>query len=361
MAAAKAFERTLKRGERFTFEYVLLGGVNDSDQHALDLARLLNKYGLERVKINLIAHNSGRLGKTLRAGRKDAEGEKVRVTWRVVDSATGREWRDLVEGSASDLFAVQDRVATEVAAALDLEESRALAVRVDPPTSQHEYLQALGLLRRYDQPGALDEAISILASSPHVAAGSDGVHLPFDTAVGSDLPPFVLNRTTQATRQGARLSINFLLIKGGGDPSFGSDRYGYEPESAAFVPFVKALVPVVDLAEKKVVIADRPGLVAPFAEDAEDESPGEGRGQDGGGNDAAGSGRIASIISRSLIHSPLGRNYGIAVEGDPPGPDTSRYRTRSPSSWSKAGSRSSTTRRRAPPSSPMPRRSCGSM
>jgi 16S rRNA processing protein RimM len=36
----------------------------------------------------------------------------------------------------------------------------------------------------------------------------------------------------------------------------------------ALVPFVKALVPVVDLAERKVVIADRPGLVTPLEEDA---------------------------------------------------------------------------------------------
>jgi 23S rRNA (adenine2503-C2)-methyltransferase len=57
-AAAKEFEKSLRRGERFTFEYVLLGGVNDSDEHARNLANLLNKYGLERVKINLIAHNS---------------------------------------------------------------------------------------------------------------------------------------------------------------------------------------------------------------------------------------------------------------------------------------------------------------
>ena len=32
LAAAKAFEKTLKRGQRFTFEYVLLGGVNDQCQ-----------------------------------------------------------------------------------------------------------------------------------------------------------------------------------------------------------------------------------------------------------------------------------------------------------------------------------------
>jgi len=55
--AAKAFEKTLKRGERFTFEYVLLGGVNDSIEQAKLLAGLLAKYDLRRVKINLIPHN----------------------------------------------------------------------------------------------------------------------------------------------------------------------------------------------------------------------------------------------------------------------------------------------------------------
>ena len=57
MQAAKTFEKTLKRGERFTFEYVLLGGVNDSVGHARELADLLSKHDLRRVKINLIPHN----------------------------------------------------------------------------------------------------------------------------------------------------------------------------------------------------------------------------------------------------------------------------------------------------------------
>ena len=39
----------------------------------------------------------------------------------------------------------------------------------------------------------------------------------------------------------------------------------------ALVPFVAALVPEVDLAGGRVVVADRPGLVAPFADD--DEGP----------------------------------------------------------------------------------------
>ena len=58
LKAAKEFEKSLRRGERFTFEYVLLGGVNDSDEHARALANLLNKYELQKVKINLIPHNS---------------------------------------------------------------------------------------------------------------------------------------------------------------------------------------------------------------------------------------------------------------------------------------------------------------
>lgn len=57
MKAAKEFEASLRRGERFTFEYVMLGGVNDFDTDANALADLLERYQLSRVKINLIPHN----------------------------------------------------------------------------------------------------------------------------------------------------------------------------------------------------------------------------------------------------------------------------------------------------------------
>jgi len=56
LGACKEFEKTLKAGERFTFEYVLLDGVNDSDEHARQLANLLNRHDL-RAKVNLIPHN----------------------------------------------------------------------------------------------------------------------------------------------------------------------------------------------------------------------------------------------------------------------------------------------------------------
>jgi 23S rRNA (adenine2503-C2)-methyltransferase len=58
LAACKEFEKSLKPGERFTFEYVLLDKVNDSDAHARQLANLLNRHQL-RTKVNLIPHNPG--------------------------------------------------------------------------------------------------------------------------------------------------------------------------------------------------------------------------------------------------------------------------------------------------------------
>jgi len=56
LAACKDFEKSLKPGERFTFEYVMLDGVNDSDEQARQLANLLNRHAL-RAKVNLIPHN----------------------------------------------------------------------------------------------------------------------------------------------------------------------------------------------------------------------------------------------------------------------------------------------------------------
>ena len=56
LGACKEFEQTLKAGQRFTFEYVMLDGVNDSDEQARQLANLLNRHDLH-AKVNLIPHN----------------------------------------------------------------------------------------------------------------------------------------------------------------------------------------------------------------------------------------------------------------------------------------------------------------
>jgi 23S rRNA (adenine2503-C2)-methyltransferase len=55
--ACQEFQQTLKPNERFTFEYVMLDGINDSDEHARQLANLLNRHEL-RAKVNLIPHNA---------------------------------------------------------------------------------------------------------------------------------------------------------------------------------------------------------------------------------------------------------------------------------------------------------------
>src|SRR5256885_2611530 len=56
LSACKYFEKSLKPGERFTFEYVMLKDVNDADEQARQLANLLNRHAL-RAKVNLIPHN----------------------------------------------------------------------------------------------------------------------------------------------------------------------------------------------------------------------------------------------------------------------------------------------------------------
>jgi 23S rRNA (adenine2503-C2)-methyltransferase len=56
LAACEEFQKSLKPGERFTFEYVMLDGVNDADEQARQLANLLNRHEL-RAKVNLIPHN----------------------------------------------------------------------------------------------------------------------------------------------------------------------------------------------------------------------------------------------------------------------------------------------------------------
>lgn len=57
LTACKEFEQTLAPGERFTFEYVMLDGINDSEEHARQLGNLLNRHDLH-AKVNLIPHNS---------------------------------------------------------------------------------------------------------------------------------------------------------------------------------------------------------------------------------------------------------------------------------------------------------------
>ena len=70
----------------------------------------------------------------------------------------------VVEGSASDLFGLQDQLAESVAAKLRLPRP----ARKAPPTGletaseQERYMQALGALQRYDKPASIDKALGLL-------------------------------------------------------------------------------------------------------------------------------------------------------------------------------------------------------
>ncbi|HEX6096083.1 MAG TPA: protein kinase [Thermoanaerobaculia bacterium] len=99
-------------------------------------------------------------------------GDRIRVTYSVLDSETGREWQDLIEGDVANLFGVQDDVADSVARNLQLGEAT-VRVALDPAVSQRKYLEALGHLQRYDKAESLNAAIEILeqlGDSPSVQA-----------------------------------------------------------------------------------------------------------------------------------------------------------------------------------------------
>ena len=66
MTALREFP--LRNRERLTFEYVLLGGVNDDVRHAREVVELIR--GL-RAKVNLIALNPGPDIPVLRLLRKN--------------------------------------------------------------------------------------------------------------------------------------------------------------------------------------------------------------------------------------------------------------------------------------------------
>ncbi len=106
------------------------------------------------------------------SGSMMRNGDRLRVTYSVLEPESGREWRDLIEGSVADLFAVQDDVAQSVARNLKLG-AAPMRAGLDPEVSQVKYLEAIGHLRRYDSEQSLDSAIAILESlgqSPSVQA-----------------------------------------------------------------------------------------------------------------------------------------------------------------------------------------------
>jgi len=96
-------------------------------------------------------------------GSMQRAGDRLRVAYEVVDLARGTSRPgDLIEGSASDLFTIQDKLADSIAASLQLGAPAFRASVPDSSVSQTRYLEALGHLRRYDSETSVDSAIHIL-------------------------------------------------------------------------------------------------------------------------------------------------------------------------------------------------------
>jgi len=105
-----------------------------------------------------------RLGaSTLLAGTLQRENERFRITYRLLDSGGHQIAANALDGS--ELFALQDRVADGVARDLRLRaEGRRTPVPtgLDTQSEQERYLQALGLLQRYDRREGVERAVELL-------------------------------------------------------------------------------------------------------------------------------------------------------------------------------------------------------
>jgi serine/threonine-protein kinase len=96
-------------------------------------------------------------------GSMQRDGDRLRVAYEVVDLAQGTSHPgDLIEGSVSDLFMIQDKLADSIATSLQLGAPAFRPSAPDSSVSQTRYLEALGHLRRYDSESSVDSAIHIL-------------------------------------------------------------------------------------------------------------------------------------------------------------------------------------------------------
>jgi eukaryotic-like serine/threonine-protein kinase len=121
-------------------------------------------------EIHRIAKDLG--ANLLLRGTYQRQGERVRITYSVFNTADGMQIAaETLDGSASDLFDIQDRLAEQVAASLRLPGTPRRPARptgLETGSEQERYLSAIGNLQRYDRPERIAEAIRLLEA---LAAG----------------------------------------------------------------------------------------------------------------------------------------------------------------------------------------------
>jgi serine/threonine-protein kinase len=140
-------------------------------------ARLASMPGLQVVTPTAVVAAAdkdprfSRLAKTLGAnlilhGTFQRERDRIRITYAVVNTVNRQSVAaGTLDGTASELFLLQDRLAENISQALKLPRR---APRTPRPTglegasAQERYVQAIGHLQRYDRPSSVDEAARLL-------------------------------------------------------------------------------------------------------------------------------------------------------------------------------------------------------
>jgi serine/threonine-protein kinase len=119
-----------------------------------------------RSDVRLIARDLG--ANLILRGAIHREGGRVRITYTIFTLAEGKAVSmaaGSVEGLASEVFALQDRLSDSVAQALKLPLSApgpSAPTGLETADQQERYLRALGYLQRYDQSSSVDAAIGLL-------------------------------------------------------------------------------------------------------------------------------------------------------------------------------------------------------
>lgn len=102
------------------------------------------------------------------AGAVRQEGGHVRISVQLVDARSDRQiWADSFDREVTDLFAIQEEIATAIAGALQLalgEDHAARRAGTDNPSAYSRYLQGLGFFRKRGGE-ALERAVQILGAA----------------------------------------------------------------------------------------------------------------------------------------------------------------------------------------------------
>jgi tetratricopeptide (TPR) repeat protein len=140
-------------------------------------ARLQNVAGIQVVTPSAAVAVSDRESDPYKVARKlganlvlrgavQREADRVRITYWLLSTADRVPLAsDTMEGSASELFAVQDRLAEKLVGALGLRSKARRTptpVGLDTASLQERYLKAIGSLQRYDRAASVDQAIQLL-------------------------------------------------------------------------------------------------------------------------------------------------------------------------------------------------------